>query len=64
LFRDRDIIAANFIINNPETPNETLLAIKDRMDSLSDKHTLSRNAPLSEYLTVRNELEKCRMNQN
>jgi hypothetical protein len=44
LFRDRDIIAANFIINNPETPNETLSAKKERIDSLSDKHISSRNA--------------------
>ena len=49
---------ANFIINNSETPNEVLLALKRRMAPFSDEHVSLRNPMIFEYLTFKNELKK------
>jgi len=52
------INSANFIINNPETPNEILLSLKDQIESLSDEHTSLKNVLIFEYITCKNELNK------
>jgi len=53
-----NIETANFIINNPETPNEVIVQIKRRMIPFSDEHVSLRNPIIFEYLTFRNELKK------
>jgi len=53
-----DCFLLNFMINNPDTPNEILFKIRDQIDSLSGEHTLLRNTLIFEYLTIRNELDK------
>ncbi len=50
-----DISTANFIINNPETPIESLLAIKNHIIPFSNEDTSLRNSIISEYLIYRNE---------
>ena len=50
-----DINTANFIINNPETPHESLLALKQRITPLSNEHTSLRNSLMFEYLIYKNE---------
>jgi hypothetical protein len=50
-----DIKTANFIINNPQTPTESLLAIKEHIIPFSDEHTSFRNQLIFEYLLYRNE---------
>ncbi|MBN2590997.1 MAG: zinc ribbon domain-containing protein [Sedimentisphaerales bacterium] len=54
------INSSNFIISNPETPNEILLKLKDIVYSLSDKNTSFRNNLIFDYLTMKNELGKIR----
>jgi hypothetical protein len=53
-----NIETANFIINNPETPNEVLLELKQRMVPFSEEHVSLRNPIIFEYLTFKNELKK------
>lgn len=53
-----NIETANFIINNPEIPNEVLLVLKQRMIPFSDEHVSFRNSIIFEYLSFRNELKK------
>ncbi len=53
-----NIETANFIINNPEIPNEKILVLKQRMIPFSDDHVSLRNPIIFEYLTFRNELRK------
>jgi hypothetical protein len=50
-----DIQTANFIINNPETPHESILALKQRITPLSNEHTSLRNSLMFEYLILKNE---------
>ena len=50
-----DIQTANFIINNPETPHESLLTIKQRIIPLSNEHTSLKNSLMFEYLIYKNE---------
>jgi hypothetical protein len=52
------INTANFILNNPETPNEILLSLKDQIESLSNEHTSLKNVLIFEYITCKNELDK------
>jgi len=49
-----DINTTNFIINNPETPHESLLALKQRITPLSNEHTSLRNSLMFEYLIYKN----------
>jgi len=51
----KDIQTANFIINNPETPPESLLALKQCITPLSNEHTSIRNSLMFEYLIYKNE---------
>jgi energy-coupling factor transporter transmembrane protein EcfT len=53
-----DINIANFIINNPETPTESLLALKQRITPLSNEHTSLRNSLIFEYLIYKYETIK------
>ena len=53
-----NIETANFIINNPETPKEVLLVLKQRMIPFSNEHVSLRNPMIFEYLTFKNELKK------
>jgi len=53
-----NIETANFIINNPETPNEVLLVLKQNMVSFSEEHVSFRNPMIFEYLAFRNEMKK------
>lgn len=50
-----DINIANFIINNPETPSESLLVLKQHIIPLSNEHTSLRNSLMFEYLIFKNE---------
>jgi len=50
-----DIQTTNFIINNHETPQESLLALKQRITPLSNEHTSLRNSLMFEYLIYKNE---------
>lgn len=50
-----DIQTANFIINNHETPQESLMALKQRITTLSNEHTSLRNSLMFEYLIYKNE---------
>lgn len=55
---DLDFFLMNFMINNPETPNEILLKIQDMVNTISSEHT-SLKIPLTfEYLKIKNELRK------
>jgi len=49
-----DIQTANFIINNPETPPESLMALKQCITPLSNEHTSLRNSLMFEYLIYKN----------
>ena len=49
-----DINTANFIINNPETPPESLMALKQPITTLSNEHTSLRNSLMFEYLIYKN----------
>ena len=53
-----NIETANFIINNPETPNEVIVQLKRRMIPFSDEHVSLRNSIIFEYLMFRNEIRK------
>ncbi|MHC4425868.1 MAG: zinc ribbon domain-containing protein [Planctomycetota bacterium] len=53
-----DIETANFIINNPQTPRETVLFLKQRIVPFSDKYISLRNSIIFEYLMFKNELKK------
>ena len=53
-----DIKTANFIINNPQTPDESLLALKRYVILLSDEQTSLRNSLMFEYLSYKNEIIK------
>ena len=53
-----DIKTANFIINNPETPQESLLAIKEHILPFTDELTSFRNSLMFEYLFYKNETIK------
>ncbi|MBN2180655.1 MAG: zinc ribbon domain-containing protein [Sedimentisphaerales bacterium] len=53
-----NIHSSNFIINNPETPKEILLVLKQHIESLSDEHTSLRNTLIFEYLAYKNEMKK------
>jgi uncharacterized protein with PQ loop repeat len=53
-----NIETANFIVNNPGTPNEIVLLLKQRMISFSGDHVSLRNPIIFEYLMFRNELRK------
>ncbi len=50
-----NIHTANFIINNPETPPESLLVLKQHIIPLSNEHTSLRNSLMFEYLIYKNE---------
>jgi len=50
------IDTANFIINNPETPEESLLLLRQHMIPLSPERTSLRNALICEYLIWKKEL--------
>lgn len=50
-----DIQTANFIINNHETPQESLMALKQCITPLSNEHTSLRNSLMFEYLILKNE---------
>jgi len=52
------INTANFIINNPETPHESLLLLRQHMVPLSRERTSLRNALISEYLIWKKEFLK------
>ena len=54
----QNIYSANFMINNPETPNDILLVIKNQTESLSGEHSSLKNVFIFEYLTFKNELAK------
>jgi len=49
------IDTANFIINNPETPHESLLLLRQHMIPLSRERTSLRNVLISEYLIWKKE---------
>jgi hypothetical protein len=53
-----DISTANFIINNPQTPMESLLAIKENIIPLTNEQTSFRNSLMFEYLVYKNETKK------
>ena len=53
-----NINTIDFLINNPETTNETLLVIKNLIDSFSDTQTSLRNILIFDYLSLKNEMEK------
>jgi hypothetical protein len=53
-----NVETANFIINNPEIPNEIVFVLKQHMVPFSTEHTSLRNPMMFEYLTFRNELTK------
>ncbi len=55
---DIDFFAMNFMINNPDTPNDILLKIRDQIDSFSTEYISLRNPLTFEYLKVKNELGK------
>jgi hypothetical protein len=50
---EADTIPTNFIINNPETPYETLLLIEQHIVPISEEYTSLRNTILFEYLTFK-----------
>jgi hypothetical protein len=52
------IDTANFIINNPDTPRESLLLLRQHMIPLSRERTSLRNALISEYLVWKKEFLK------
>ena len=53
-----DIKTANFIINKPETPTESLLAIKEHIIPFTNEQTSFRNSLMFEYLVYKNETIK------
>ncbi|MCP4613129.1 MAG: zinc ribbon domain-containing protein [Planctomycetes bacterium] len=53
-----DIKTANCIINNPETPTESLLALKEHIIPFSTEDTSLRNSLMFEYLIYKNETIK------
>ena len=53
-----DIKAANFIINNPDTPTESLLALKQNIIPISEEHISLRNPLMFDYLTYKSEMTK------
>jgi len=52
------INTADFIINNPDTPRDSLLLLARRIIPLSREHTSLRNALICEYLTWKREFLK------
>jgi len=55
-----EIEAANLLINNPNTPNEVLLAIKPMINEYSLKHASLNNVIVYEYLNFKERLSKMR----
>jgi hypothetical protein len=53
-----DLKTANFIVNNPQTPNDVLLVLKQHVSTLSEEHTSLRNAMICDYLFYKNLLMK------
>jgi len=53
-----DVQTANFIINNPETPQELLVVLKQHIVPFSGRDTSLRNCLIFEYLTFKNEITK------
>ncbi|MHC4806545.1 MAG: hypothetical protein ACYTBX_09845 [Planctomycetota bacterium] len=53
-----DIQTANFIINNPETPQESLLVLEQHIVPFSGEHTSLRNCAIFGYLAFKNEITK------
>jgi len=52
------IETANFIINNPETPQEVIVVLKRHIAPFSNEHISLRNPIIFEYLMFKNELRK------
>ena len=50
------IQVANFIANDPDTPQAVLLTLRQRMVPLSDEHTSLRNPMIAEYLMFKKAL--------
>lgn len=53
-----NIQTANFMINNPDTPQAALLTLRQRMVPLSNEHTSLRNPMIAEYLMFKKALMK------
>jgi hypothetical protein len=53
-----DIKTTNFIINNPQTPTESLLVLKEHIIPFSTEDTSLRNSLMFEYLVYKNETIK------
>jgi hypothetical protein len=53
-----DLETANFMANNPQTPNDVLLVLKKHVNTLSYEHTSLRNAMICDYLSFKNDLMK------
>jgi len=53
-----NIQTANFIINNPETPQELLVVLKQHIVPFSGEHTSLRNCAIFGYLAFKNEMTK------
>jgi len=53
-----NIETVNFIVNDPETPDEVLVLLNQRIVAFSDEQVSLRNPIIFEYLTFRNELKK------
>ncbi len=51
-----DIQAANFVVNNPQTPHDILLVLKRHTSTLSKEHTSLRNVMIYDYLSLKNHL--------
>jgi predicted nucleic acid-binding Zn ribbon protein len=53
-----DIETANFIINNPHTPQKLITVLKQHIVPISDEHISLRNSLIFEYLMFKNHLLK------
>jgi predicted nucleic acid-binding Zn ribbon protein len=53
-----DIKTANFIINSPQTPSKSILALKEHIIPFSNEQTSLRNSLMFEYLIYKNETIK------
>jgi hypothetical protein len=53
-----NIETANFIINNPQTPHESVSLLEKHFTPISDEHSSLRNQLIFQYLTFRNILIK------
>ena len=61
---DIEYFVMNFMVNDPDTPNDILLKIRNQVDSISVEQTSLKNSLTFEYLRIKNELGKMKDTPN